>query len=90
MFDTCKAFQTGEVYLQMAYNAYFSNVELVLANSWFTAKSFYPAQFEDIDMAAKTDEITTKFLGGNLYSQIKEYPHSFGGYQKINVDTFFN
>lgn len=90
MFDTCKAFQTGEVYLQMAYNAYFSNIELVLANSWFVAKSFYPSLFEDIDMATKTNEITTRFLGEGLYSKIKEYPHSFGGYQKIDVKTFFN
>lgn len=83
-----KAWKTGEVYLQMAYNAYYTNVELSLANTWFSAKAVYPSLFEDIDMNAKLDEITTKFNGKALSREINAYPNSFGGYQKIDTATF--
>ena len=35
MFDACKAWQNGEVYLEMAYNAYYTNYEIALINTWF-------------------------------------------------------
>ena len=89
MFDTCKAWQNGEVYLQMAYNAYYTNYEIALINTWFIAKTVYPEQFADIDMTAKTNEVTKAFLGTELAEQIFAYPSSFGGYQKIDTATFF-
>ena len=90
MFDSCKAWQDGEVYLQMAFNAYYTNYELALANTWFTGKTVYPDLFADIDLTAKLDEITTVFLGQPLAEKIFSYPTSFGGYQKIDTSTFFN
>ena len=89
MFDTCKAWQNGEVYLQMAYNAYYTNYEIALINTWFIAKTVYPEQFADIDMTAKTNEVTKAFLGTELAEEIFAYPSSFGGYQKIDTATFF-
>ena len=90
MFDSCKAWQDGEVYLQMAFNAYYTNYELALANTWFIGKTVYPELFADIDLTAKLDEITTVFLDKPLAEQIFSYPTSFGGYQKIDTATFFN
>ena len=90
MFDTCKAWNDGEVYLQMAFNAYYTNYELALAKTWFIAKSVYPDLFKVIDLSAKMDEITEVFLGKPLAEQIFSYPTSFGGYQKIDTKTFFN
>ena len=89
MFDACKAWNEGEVYLEMAYNAYYTNYEIALLNTWFIAKTVYPDLFEDIDMAAKTDEVTQVFLGKNLADAIAAMPSSFGGYQKIDTETFF-
>ena len=89
MFDTCKAWQNGQVYLEMAYNAYYTNYEIALANTWFIAKTVYPDRFEDIDMTAKTNEITQMFLGQELADQIAVAPSSFGGYQQIDTETFF-
>ncbi len=89
MFDTCKAWKNGEVYLQMAYNAYYTNYEIMLINTWFIAKTVYPEAFADIDMAAKTNEITKAFLGVELADEIFACPSSFGGYQKIDTATFF-
>ena len=89
MFDTCKAWQNGEVYLEMAYNAYYTNYEIALINTWFIAKTVYPEAFADIDMTVKTNEVTQKFYGMDLAEEIFACPSSFGGYQKIDVATFF-
>ena len=89
MFDTCKAWQNGEVYLEMAYNAYYTNFEIALINTWFIAKTVYPELFADVDMTAKTNEITKAFLGQELANEIFACPSSFGGYQKIDTATFF-
>ena len=89
LFDTCKAWQNGEVYLEMAYNAYYTNYEIALANTWFIAKTVYPELFADVDLTAKTNEITKVFLGEELAEEIFACPGSFGGYGKIDTKTFF-
>ena len=89
MFDTCKAWKDGEVYLEMAYNAYYTNYEIALINTWFIAKTVYPEAFADIDLTAKTNEVTQKFFDMNLADAIFGCPSSFGGYQKIDTTTFF-
>ena len=40
-------------------------------------------------MTAKTNEITQMFNGKELASEIFSCPTSFGGYVKIDTDTFF-
>jgi len=90
MFDQVKAWNDGEVYLQMAYNAYYTNYEIALANAWFIARTVYPELFKDIDMKVKLDEITDVFLGQKLADEIYACASSFGGYQKIDTATFFN
>ena len=89
MFDTCAAWQNGEVYLEMAYNAYYTNFEIALINTWFIAKTVYPEAFADIDMTAKTNEVTQMFFGLDLADEIFACPSCFGGYQKIDTATFF-
>jgi len=89
MFDTCKAWKNGEVYLEMAYNAYYTNYEIALINTWFIAKTVYPEAFADVDLTAKTNEVTKMFLGTELANEIFACPSSFGGYQKIDTETFF-
>ena len=89
MFDSCKAWQTGDVYLEMAYNAYYTNYEIALINTWFIAKSVYPDLFADVDITAKTNEITSAFLGKELADEVFACPSSFGGYQKIDTASFF-
>ena len=89
MFDTCKAWQNGEVYLEMAYNAYYTNYEIALINTWFIAKTVYPEVFAEIDLTAKANEVTKAFLGAELAEEIFACPSSFGGYQKIDTSNFF-
>lgn len=89
MFDACKAWQEGQVYLEMAYNAYYTNFEIALLNTWFAAKTVYPQAFQDVDMTEKTNEVTKMFLGQELAEGIFSMPGSFGGYQQIDTATFF-
>ena len=89
LFDTCKAWENGEVYLEMAYNAYYTNYEIALANTWFIAKTVYPEAFADIDMTAKTNEVTKAFLGQELAEEIFACPSSFGGYGKLDTQAIF-
>ena len=90
VFETCKAWQNGEVYLEMAYNAYYTNYEIALINTWYIAKTVYPEYFADVDITAKTNEVTKMFLGQELAEEIFSMPSSFGGYQKIDTATFFS
>ena len=89
MFDAARAFRDGEVYLQMAYNAYYTNYEISLANTWFIAKTAYPELFSDVDISEKMSEICEAFLGVDIADEIFAYPTSFGGYQRIVADEFF-
>ena len=89
MFDTCKAWQDGEVYLEMAYNAYYTNFEIALINTWYIAKTVYPEAFADVDMTAKTNAVTKAFLGQELAEEIFACPGSFGGYGKLDIETVF-
>lgn len=90
IFDCCKAWQNGEVYIQMAYNAYYTNYEIALINTWFAAKVAYPDRFDDLDMTEITNKITEAFYGKDLAEEIFACPSSFGGYGKIDTETFFN
>ena len=89
LFDTCRAWREGEVYLEMAYNAYYTNYEIALLNTWFVAKTVYPELFADIDLTEKTNEVTRRFLGQELAEAIFACPSSFGGYQKMDTASFF-
>lgn len=89
MFNSCKAFNEGNVYLQLPYNAYYTNFETALMNTWFIAKTAYPDLFSDVDMTAKVNEITKAFLGKELAEEMFNAPTSFGGYPKVDTKTFF-
>ena len=89
IFNSCKAYKDGEVYLQLAYNAYYTNYETSLINTWFIAKTAYPDLFKDVDIKEKANEITKAFLGKGLADEMFSAPSSFGGYGKIDVNTLF-
>lgn len=59
---TCKAWTNGEVHLEMACNAYYTNYEIALINTWFAEKAVYPELFGDIGLTEKTNEFTKTFL----------------------------
>ena len=90
IIKSTKAWQNDEVYLQMAYNAYYTNLEIALCNTWFNAKVIYPELFNDIDINTKLNQITKVFLGKELANEINSYPMSFKGYGKIDREKIFS
>jgi iron complex transport system substrate-binding protein len=89
IFDSCKAWNEGKVYLQMAYNAYYTNLEIALINTYYNAMVVYPEQFSGYNIETITDKVTKAFLGQELNDEIKAKTFSYGGYQQIDTKTFF-
>ncbi len=87
IFNSMSAFKNNEVYLQMPYNGYFTNLEIAYCNAYFAASISYPDLFTDLDMDKKCEEVFTFFNNSNCYPKIKE--KQFGGYQKINLKEMF-
>lgn len=60
----------GSVFGVLPYNWYSMNQGSILANAWFIGKTLYPAQFKDIDPAAKADEIYTFLVGKPIFQEM--------------------
>lgn len=87
VFNAMKAFQTGEVYLQMPYNAYYTNLEIAYCNAYFDACIAYSEQMKHFDVIAKSREIMTFFLGTDCYDALAQ--KMFGGFQKLDLAQTF-
>lgn len=87
IFNRLSAFQSGEIYLQMPYNAYYTNLETAYADAYFDAW----VQYHDIvapeklnfDYVAKAREIYTLFLGKDCYDDVADL--MYGGFQKLDI-----
>lgn len=84
IFDNVKAVSNGEVYLQLPYNAYYTNLEISLMDGYYDASITYPSLFANYDLEAKYKEILTTFVGKDVYDAEKALSGSYGGYQKIS------
>lgn len=89
MFDSLDAFKNNEIYLEMPFNAYYTNIEVALMDAYFIASVSYPEIYKDYDLESKYDEISDAFLGQKCYSLVKNAKMSYGGFQKItNIKEF--
>jgi iron complex transport system substrate-binding protein len=70
VFQALTAVEKGEVYALLPYNWYTGNYGSILANAWYIGKVLYPEQFQDIDPAARADEIYTALLGAPVFNQM--------------------
>lgn len=88
-YDSLSAFKNNNVYLEMPFNAYYTNLEIALMDAYYLASIAYPDAYAGFDIAKKSDEITEAFLGQKMYDTIKSAPYSYGGFQKIeNIQEF--
>lgn len=86
IFNRLSAFKNGEIYLQMPYNAYYTNLETAYADAYFDAW----VQYHDIapeklnfDYVEKAREIYTLFLGKDCYDDVTA--QMYGGFQKLDI-----
>ncbi len=80
-----QAFQSGNVYQCPSATAYYSNVEIPLANCYYDACILYPEQFADINAEEKANEIFKFFLGIDDYVDV--LAQAGLGYEKIDLSA---
>lgn len=81
-YNNLSAVKNGEVYSQMPYNFYTTNIETAMADAYYLGKVLYPEKFKDVDSEKKADEIYKFLLGKELYSEMAK---NFGGFKKIEL-----
>ncbi|CAK8715029.1 MAG: iron complex transport system substrate-binding protein [Candidatus Electronema aureum] len=79
-YQRLQAVQKNQVYLVMPYNAYHTNIEIAYADTYFIGKTLYPYRFQDVDPAAKADEIFQAFIGLRGYEALKK---EYGGFRQM-------
>lgn len=83
-----EAVEKGEVYLQMPYNSYYTNLEIAYCDAYWVGATCYPEQYQDVDLEAKFNEITKTFLGVDFYDNPNRDDDIsdvyYGGFQQVN------
>ena len=82
-YESLSAVKRGNVYLQLPFNYYGTNLEIALADAYYIGTVLYPEAFTDVDPAGKFDEICQALLGIDAYETIAET--YFGGYQRLEL-----
>lgn len=81
-YQALKAVRDGNVYGYLPYNYYTTNVDTAISDAYYMGKVIYPEAFEDIDPAAKADEIYEFLLGKAMYEQMAR---DFGGFKQLDL-----
>jgi len=81
-YNVLSAVQNGNLYSQLPYNFYTTNIDTALADAYFIGKVLHTEQFKDIDPAKKADEIYKLLLGKEVYAQIAQ---DFGGFKQMTL-----
>jgi iron complex transport system substrate-binding protein len=69
-YQALTAVKQGRVYGVLPYNWYAQNFGSILANAYSIGKLLYPHRFQDIDPAAKADEIYTFLVGKPVFREM--------------------
>lgn len=81
-YNTLWAIKNGEIYSQLPYNFYTTNIDTAIADAYYIGKVLYPEQFKDIDPEKKADEIYKSLLGKELYAEMAK---AYGGFKKLTL-----
>ena len=81
-YEALSAVKNGQVYSQLPYNYYSTNLDTAIADAYFLGNTIYPEAFADIDPELKADEIYQALLGQGVYDQMAE---NFGGFGTLNL-----
>jgi iron complex transport system substrate-binding protein len=69
-YQTLSAVKNGKIYGVLPYNWYNQNFESIFADAYFIGKLLYPERFNDIDPAAKADEIYSFMVGKPVFNEM--------------------
>lgn len=82
-YETLSAVKKGEIYSQMPYNFYTTNIDTAMTDAYYMAKVLYPDKFKDMDPVKKADEIYKSLLGKPLYEDMAK---TYGGFKKLTLN----
>ncbi|WP_049986705.1 ABC transporter substrate-binding protein [Halobellus rufus] len=78
-YESVTAIENGDVYTLFPVREYSINFGTALANAYYAGSVLYPDRFNDVDPAAKADEIWESFVGAPVYEDLAEtYRRGFG------------
>jgi len=79
LYQGLSAVREGRVYTQLPVNSYFTNIEVALADAYYTGTVLFPERFADVDPVAKADEIALEILGQPVYERlVGSYGRGYG------------
>lgn len=78
VYDSLTAIQNGRVFSHIPFGNSKTNIELALADAYYTGTVVYPEQFADVDPVEKLNEFTELFLGVALYDDFAARGMTFG------------
>lgn len=81
-YQSLRAVKNGQVYGQIPYNFYTTNIDTALADAYYAGKVIFPEKFQDIDPLKKSEEIYTFLLGKPVYEQMAK---DYGGFKKLEL-----
>lgn len=81
-YESLSAVQNDQIYAQLPYNYYNTNIGTAIADAYYLGKILYPKAFADVDPKQKADEIYQALLGHPVYAQMAE---AFGGFGPLNL-----
>lgn len=71
-FKSVRAVQEGQVYTMPSFNNCGMNISYALMDAYYAGVILFPDQFSDINIADKSAEILTFFLGENIYDTMAQ------------------
>ncbi|MCX7884194.1 MAG: iron ABC transporter substrate-binding protein [Caloramator sp.] len=81
-YDSLIAFKKENVYSQLPYNFYSTNIDTALVDAYFIGKIVYAESFNDVDIKKKADEIYKFFVGKELFDKMQE---DYGELGKLKI-----
>ena len=76
--DSLRAVQNGQVYAQVNFNMFNTNMELAIVDAYYAGTVIYPDAFKDIDFRAKAEEIFNVMIGMDFLDILESNGLSFG------------
>lgn len=83
IYKNLAAVKNGEIYSQIPFNFYTTNIDTAIADAYYIGKILYPDQFKDIEPDKKADEIYTFLDGKPVYAQMAK---DYGGFKKLSFE----
>lgn len=84
-YDSLSAVKNGNVYTQVAYNWYTTNVETAVVDAYYAGKIIFPDAFDDIDIENLAVDVYTTLLGEEAEGYYDELVKGGLGWQQIKI-----